>query len=367
LSFIFYRSKDDEYLISELTLCREEPRQEAKVVEPAHVPVVERVVPVEQPSTKQAEVKDIEMEETRDVPATAPSEPEKKIVNDRATEEVTFKSGSGVFTFYKPSSSRKSLVDLASKPADTVKPVEAAPAEPVKPVEPVKTIPKPVMPETEQRNIPEVVSAPVPRSEPQPTEPVKRDSVSNSTSRRSVQELAKYVNQVLLDRAIDTVCTQVAPSFRISTSGLRLIKNYILHLLERLLNGGAIKLESKELTVITLTLLDGKRTLTLKSVEGAVTLLFRNTLAKYAVEESNKAVQRYRESKAKEEGELDNSQLTSEPSVIVFPTHLFQGLILNGRFVSEPKHLQEEALVFLSASMEYFTAELLELASTYYL
>ncbi len=48
---------------------------------------------------------------------------------------------------------------------------------------------------------------------------------------------------------------------------------------------------------------------------------------------------------------------------LVFPIHLFQPLILNGRYVSDQKSLPDEALVFLSAATEYFTAELLEIAS----
>ena len=94
-----------------------------------------------------------------------------------------------------------------------------------------------------------------------------------------------------------------------------------------------------------------RRVITNESLIKGIQKVYTPDIATHAMVEIEKAAERFNAS-------------STENAGLVYDVKLFESLIINGRFISDPKSLPAEVSVMLSAALEYFTAEVLEITST---
>jgi histone H3/H4 len=106
-----------------------------------------------------------------------------------------------------------------------------------------------------------------------------------------------------------------------------------------------------------LTSVNNKRTLSEREVKSAVRIVFSGDLAKHAVKEGEKAVEKYVSSKGEKKSKKKEPTSAASRAGLVFPPSRARKLLAN-----RTTQMGETASVFLAAVLEYVSAEVLELS-----
>lgn len=106
-----------------------------------------------------------------------------------------------------------------------------------------------------------------------------------------------------------------------------------------------------------------KRTISSKEIEGAFRIVFNGELKECCIKEGQSAAANYNDKMETEEKTGKKTQSRQNRAGIIFPPSLTERFLR--KFGSFKVMLTSDAPVFMAAGLEYFTSELLELASGY--